>query len=85
MFFTFHPYYNRSFDEFVDAASKINNGASLVADFQESLATIASTYRTTAILEAGRMSLDAKGAAVHILYEDHENPCRPTKLESTNV
>ena len=30
------------------------------ANFDETLATIASTYRTTAILQAGRLSLDTK-------------------------
>jgi hypothetical protein len=49
-----------------------------VRDFdEEGLATIAATYRTTAILEAGRRSLDAK-ATVRLLYEDSGDACRPT-------
>jgi hypothetical protein len=47
----------------------------------QSLATIATTYRTTAILEAGRLSLDGH-CAVQILYEEKEHPCRPTQVRA---
>lgn len=42
--------------------------------------TAASTFMTTAILEAGRMSLDSGGRAVRIVYED-EQALRPTGVE----
>ena len=43
----------RSFEAFVDAAIEVNSGRATVASFdEEGLATIGTTYRTTAILEA---------------------------------
>ena len=71
----------RSFEAFIDAVREVNCGNACVADYDEDLASIASTYRTTAILEAGRRSLDEK-KAVRILYDDAFNPCRPTSLAS---
>lgn len=41
---------------------------------------MATTLRTTAILEAGRRSLDSVGRPVEILYEHAVDPCRPTNL-----
>jgi D-galacturonate reductase len=70
----------RSFEEFIDAAARINARQAKVADFDESLASIAATYRTTAILEAGRRSLDAGSSRVTIKYGDQASPCRPTAL-----
>lgn len=68
----------RSFELFVDAAIAINNGQSAVSDFDEELlATVATTYRTTAVLEAGRRSLDT-GTTVRLLYDDAADRCRPT-------
>ncbi len=69
----------RSFEAFVDAVASINSGATQVNQLDGTLATIASTYRTTAILEAGRRSLDAH-RSVEILYGEQEHPCRPTDL-----
>jgi D-galacturonate reductase len=70
----------RSFEVFVDAARALNRGGEAGDWDQEgaALATLAGTYRTTAILEAGRRSLDAGGGAVALLYEDDSEPCRPT-------
>lgn len=62
----------RSFEAFIDAASAINTGTAKVSDYNHSLASIASTYRTTAILEAGRLSLD-HNKTVLILYTDDNN------------
>ena len=44
--------------------------------FDSKLATIGTTYLTTAILEAGRLSLDAKGRPFDIKYgtEDKHVP-----------
>lgn len=57
----------------------INSGASKVSDFDDSLASISTTYRTTAILEAGRISLDTNKTIV-IEYKDDVHYCRPTSL-----
>jgi D-galacturonate reductase len=69
----------RSFELFVEAARSINMALSFPASYDNSLATLATTFQTTAILEAGRRSLDEK-RIIHIAYEDEINACRPTKL-----
>eukprot|EP01038_Epipyxis_sp_PR26KG_P007648 gene7648-10409_t len=69
----------RSFEMFIDAVSSINRGESTVSSYHDSLASIASTYRTTAILEAGRVSLDSN-RSVEILYDDSQFSCRPTAI-----
>ena len=69
----------RSFSAFIEAVSSINQGISHVDDFAHSLASISSTYRTTAVLEAGRRALTEK-RCISILYENKEFPCLPTKL-----
>ncbi|CAM9653926.1 unnamed protein product, partial [Choristocarpus tenellus] len=48
-------------------------------DFNLSLATIGTTFLTTAILEAGRLSLDHKGCPFNILY-DGEDQHIPTDI-----
>ncbi|KAF8247523.1 NAD(P)-binding protein [Wilcoxina mikolae CBS 423.85] len=50
-----------SFEKFVDACNRINAGEAEVADFDKrGLPTLRNTVVTTAILEAGRRSLDEK-------------------------
>jgi len=50
-----------SFEKFVDACNRINAGEAAVADFDKrGLPTLRNTVITTAILEAGRKSLDEK-------------------------
>lgn len=68
----------RSFELFVEAARAVNTGKAVSCFDEEGLATIATTYRTTAVLEAGRRSLDSDGSAVTVLYEDDTDRCRPT-------
>lgn len=46
--------------------------ASQKQTFDSKLATIGTTYLTTAILEAGRLSLDAKGRPFDITYGDED-------------
>lgn len=70
----------RSFENFVDGAKSVNSGSASLSSLDHQLATIATTYRTTAILDAGRRSLDA-GRGVAILYEDETRPCIPTRLQ----
>ena len=56
-----------------------NSGVKQVSEYDEALASVATTFRTTAILEAGRKSLDEK-KTIEILYEDKTDWCRPTAL-----
>lgn len=69
----------RSIEAFIDAAIAIKSGQNEPHDFESSLASIATTYRTTAILEAGRRSLDEK-RPISISYSDITDPCLPTAL-----
>lgn len=48
--------------------------------FDSKLATIGTTYLTTAILEAGRLSLDAKGRPFDIMYRGNDKHI-PTEIE----
>lgn len=68
----------RSFEAFIDAVASVNCGQSAVADHRKALASIETTYRTTAILEAGRISLDSK-RSVEICYDGLQH-CQPTRL-----
>lgn len=58
-----------SFDRFVEAATAVRQGSAKPADFDSELPTGASTVQVTAILEAGRRSLD-EARVVKILYDD---------------
>jgi len=69
----------RSFEAFIDAAIDINSGRATVESFDHKLATIGTTYRTTAILEAGRLSLD-ENRSVEILYSE-DDACKPVGLK----
>jgi D-galacturonate reductase len=60
----------RSFQRFVEAATQIRNGEATPADFDDMLPTGAATVQATAILEAGRRSLDT-GRLVKISYDEH--------------
>lgn len=60
----------KSFENFVDACRQINAGNNKASDFDDgSLATVHTTMQGTAILEAGRKSLDMDGRPVDILYD----------------
>ncbi|CAK8988133.1 unnamed protein product [Durusdinium trenchii] len=58
-----------SFERFVEAATAITKGEAKPEDFNSELPTGYSTVQVTAILEAGRKSLDEK-RVVSILYDD---------------
>ena len=62
----------RSIEAFCEAAAACAGGRARAADFEGVLATAAGTLQGTAILEAGRRSLDAGGVAVKILYAGGE-------------
>lgn len=67
----------KSFETFIDACNAINGGKAQPQDYNDgSLATVHTTMQGTAILEAGRLSLDADGRPMDILYasDDSEEP-----------
>ena len=64
----------RSFDAFVDAVRSIQSGDATPADYEGKLATIGTTQIMTAILEAGRRSLDNDGKAYKIKYDEDGQP-----------
>jgi D-galacturonate reductase len=68
----------QSFEKFIDAATQINNKTATPSDFDQTLPTVSTTMLTTAILEAGRLSLD-KGAMMHMHYTDTLSDI-PTKI-----
>ncbi|KAL7481461.1 hypothetical protein ACHAW6_007146 [Cyclotella cf. meneghiniana] len=60
----------KSFECFVDACREVNAGKKDVQDFDDgSLATVGTTVQGTAILEAGRRSLDLDGMPMDIVYD----------------
>jgi D-galacturonate reductase len=73
----------RSIEAFIDAVSDVQVGNTLPCEYdtpETVLASVATTYRTTAILEAGRMSLD-NSRTVEILYENQLDIVLPTGLK----
>jgi len=58
-----------SFEAFVEAADKVNAGLKLASDFDHELPTMATTVAATAILEAGRRSLDSGGRTFELAYD----------------
>lgn len=73
----------RSLEAFIDAVNCVENEGRTVSYYDlndTGLATIANTYRTTAILEAGRRSLN-QNKSIDIIYADPLKPCEPTDLK----
>eukprot|EP00536_Pseudo-nitzschia_multiseries_P012387 jgi/Psemu1/244477/estExt_Genewise1.C_4710008 len=71
----------KSFENFVDACASVNAGNTKPSDYDDgSLATVHTTMQGTAILEAGRKSLDADGRPMDIVYED-DSSTEPTGIE----
>ncbi|GAQ82624.1 hypothetical protein KFL_001180030 [Klebsormidium nitens] len=68
----------RSIAEFLERAAAINAGTRSVADCAAEgvLATLDGTARVTAVLEAGRRSLDQGGQPVTIVYDQRGWPIR---------
>lgn len=62
-------YAYQSLETFVDAVQELSSHNISVTNF-EYLPTVLNTLQTTAILEAGRMSLDNNNVAVEIVYKD---------------
>ena len=67
----------RSMEAFVEAATEVMGGAATAAEIEAAgvLATASSTLPVTAILEAGRRSLDAGGKPVAIKYGADGRAC----------
>lgn len=60
----------KSFENFIDACRDINAGRATAHSFDDgSLATVHTTMQGTAILEAGRRSLDGDSQPMDIIYE----------------
>ena len=60
----------KSFENFIDACRNVNAGKAKPEDYDDgSIATVHTTMQGTAILEAGRKSLDADGMPMDIVYE----------------
>lgn len=73
-----------SFEAFLEAAAEINSDRRKVSDFNDTLPTLNTIAGTTAILEAGRRSLDLGGQPFELEYKSddpHEVPCgmRPAR------
>ena len=64
----------RSFDAFVNAVHAVRSGGREPTDFADQLATIEATQTMTAILEAGRRSLDDGGRPYRIDYDAAGEP-----------
>lgn len=62
-----------SFEKFVRAAADINKGEASPSDFDDDLPTGRVTETVTAILEAGRVSLDNGGCKVQVIYNDKKD------------
>ena len=62
-----------SFEAFVDAAAACNAGRAAPEDYDGVLPTVATTAGATAILEAGRRSLDAGGRPFELVYASAES------------
>ena len=59
----------RSIETFIRAAEEIRNGRAEADSYHGKLATAKDTLIVTAILEAGRRSLDSRGCAIEIHYD----------------
>lgn len=70
----------RSIEAFISAVASIQSGEKTARDYDHSLASVHTTYQTSAILDAGRKSLDNGSVPVEIVYDDKEHIMHPTGL-----
>jgi D-galacturonate reductase len=70
----------RSIERFIDAALSVNQEQTNPEAFDATLPTAAQTLQTTAILEAGRLSLDNQNMPVALHYAQNE-PLSPRHLD----
>ncbi len=59
----------RSIEAFVDAVAQLKAGTKTVSQLNQALPTVETTMLTTAILEAGRVSLDTDSMPIRIVYD----------------
>jgi D-galacturonate reductase len=71
-----------TFEAFVDAVAEINSGAKTAADFEGVLPTVGSIVGATAILEAGRKSLDWGGRPMELVYNSDDVHATPTGMRA---
>lgn len=74
-----HTYGYMSFENFVDGATSLNDNSVGLDQLDQHLPTMQTTVGATAILEAGRLSLDNGGAPYNLEYED-DNTVVPTRI-----
>ena len=74
-----HGYGYRCIEAFVDAAADLNRGAVTPGDLDRRLPTAGTTLPTTAVLEAGRRSLDQGGRPIQVVYAP-DAPWTPVDL-----
>ena len=65
-----HGYGYRSFEAFIDAVADLNAKKIDMDQCDRKLATIGTTLQETAVLEAGRLSLDHQSSMVELVYEN---------------
>ena len=68
-----------SIEEFINAVSAIRRGEAVASDYDHNLATLHTTICVTAILEAGRRSLDSSNLPFGFIYAD-ESSCEPMEI-----
>lgn len=64
----------RSFDSFIDAVDQIQSKTQTTESFDSQLPTLTTTSTLTAILQAGRLSLDNQSRRVVIQYDSNKLP-----------
>ena len=74
-----------SFERFVRAAAEINAGTKTPDDLDDELPTGRVTEAVTAILEAGRISLDNHGNKVALMYENKTDSSQITGLQLQKI
>ena len=70
----------RSIEKFIDAALSIDQGYSTSESFDSTLPTVSQTLQTTAILQAGRLSLDNGNLPAKLHYAKVE-PLVPIRID----
>ena len=69
-----NTYGYKSFENFSLACDSVNKNETTLEVWDAELATAASTLVVTAVLEAGRLSLDNDGSAINVLHDENGKP-----------
>jgi D-galacturonate reductase len=69
-----------SFEAFIDAVAEVNSGRKKPSDFDGVIPTLGTIVGTTAILEAGRRSLDEGGQPYELVYESDDIYAAPVGI-----